>query len=378
MAKSDDRADVRTDDFTQLNEKFIKARRDYEALLESSMSHPPQPNYQQYAIRPPQLAQGYPGGGPQYPGQGPPAQDPQRFYTPPQQGKFLVASARTNLLTITVDQPQYPPTSPSPNLQRPGATPAPFYMAGAEVPPQGGPPPNHQQYPPRDQAQRLPSGGKQPAPIQTSPPPSAQGYAPYAQPQGPNNHGPRPQSTFNNPQELSTSAYDSPVAQHNPNSAATYSSSVYSPENYDAPAPAGPSFPPPGGNGPSAPGQPPHAGYQTYTAYQPPTQPPPQAPYAGYDAAPDSAPPQPLGNPPPIPQSRPQQHGVLTPPPLHPSGPAYDSRQNLPSRMGGAGPPSAPGGGETQYKAYVPPQADAPSAPSAPNDYYRQPGGVSY
>ncbi len=77
------------DDFTQLNEKFIKARRDYEALLESSMSHPPQPNYQQYAIRP-QVPQGYPGGGggPAYPSQGPPPQDPQRFYTPaPQQGQ---------------------------------------------------------------------------------------------------------------------------------------------------------------------------------------------------------------------------------------------------------------------------------------------------
>ncbi|KAI5303721.1 ESCRT-0 subunit protein hse1, partial [Ascosphaera pollenicola] len=31
------------DDFTQLNEKFIKARRDYEALLESSMAQPPHP-----------------------------------------------------------------------------------------------------------------------------------------------------------------------------------------------------------------------------------------------------------------------------------------------------------------------------------------------
>ncbi len=48
-----------SDDFTQLNEKFIKARRDYEALLESSMSHPPQPTYHQYAMRP-QIPQGYP------------------------------------------------------------------------------------------------------------------------------------------------------------------------------------------------------------------------------------------------------------------------------------------------------------------------------
>jgi signal transducing adaptor molecule len=95
------------DDFTQLNEKFIKARRDYEALLEASMSHPPQPTYTPYG-RPPQpspyagIQPGYP---PQtgtpvgYPPQSgtpagyPPQQhstpgpsDPQRFYTPNPQG----------------------------------------------------------------------------------------------------------------------------------------------------------------------------------------------------------------------------------------------------------------------------------------------------
>src|SRR5262245_53174831 len=32
-----------SDDFTQLNEKFIKARRDYESLLEASMAQPQQP-----------------------------------------------------------------------------------------------------------------------------------------------------------------------------------------------------------------------------------------------------------------------------------------------------------------------------------------------
>lgn len=72
------------DDFTQLNEKFIKARRDYEALLESSMSHPPQHNYQQYAMRP---AQAYPPPGGNYPPQ-PQPQDPQRFYTPGPQGSI--------------------------------------------------------------------------------------------------------------------------------------------------------------------------------------------------------------------------------------------------------------------------------------------------
>jgi signal transducing adaptor molecule len=69
-----------SDDFTQLNEKFIKARRDYEALLESSMAHPPQHNYQQYAMRP-GPGQGYPQAG-GYPPQGAAPQDPSRYYTP--------------------------------------------------------------------------------------------------------------------------------------------------------------------------------------------------------------------------------------------------------------------------------------------------------
>uniref|UniRef100_A0A8R2FDD8 SH3 domain-containing protein n=1 Tax=Acyrthosiphon pisum TaxID=7029 RepID=A0A8R2FDD8_ACYPI len=93
------------DDFTQLNEKFIKARRDYEALLESSMSQPQQ--YQQYPMRHhqssyqlPQQQQQPPYGGQippaGYPPQGPPSagyqpysapnvpqqQDPQRYFSP--------------------------------------------------------------------------------------------------------------------------------------------------------------------------------------------------------------------------------------------------------------------------------------------------------
>lgn len=76
---------ISPDDFTQLNEKFIKARRDYEALLESSMSHPPGPSYHQYAMRP-QVPQGYPAAAPNYPPQGAPQQEPQRFYTPAPQG----------------------------------------------------------------------------------------------------------------------------------------------------------------------------------------------------------------------------------------------------------------------------------------------------
>jgi len=83
----------------------------------------------------------------------------------------------------------------------------------------------------------------------------------------------------------------------------------------------------------------------------------------------------------------------MSPPPLHPTGPAYDARQGLPSRV--AGGPSGPGGPvvgggappQPQYKAYVPPGSssapgpaphaaaadEGPSAPSAPaaEGYYR-------
>ena len=62
-----------TDDFTQLNEKFIKARRDYESLLEASMSQT------QYG-RPPPSQYGFQGGYP--PQSAPPQQSPGRFYTP--------------------------------------------------------------------------------------------------------------------------------------------------------------------------------------------------------------------------------------------------------------------------------------------------------
>ncbi|EME49693.1 hypothetical protein DOTSEDRAFT_68460 [Dothistroma septosporum NZE10] len=110
------------DDFTQLNEKFIKARRDYEALLESSMSqpqyqqqypvrqrqpsHPPQHQQLPYALQQPSM-QGYPPQAPShtqgyqvqppYASQGqhlPPQSDVQRYYSPvpgeqpPQQGGF--------------------------------------------------------------------------------------------------------------------------------------------------------------------------------------------------------------------------------------------------------------------------------------------------
>ena len=246
-------------------------------------------------------------------------------------------------------------------------------MAGAEVPPQGaqsGQP--QQQYPQREQGLRRTSAGKQPEPIQTSsPPPANNQYGVYQA------GAPRPQSTYGGaPQELSTSVYDSPIAPHNPNSAATYSSSVYSPdETYGHANP--PIGGPPTATAPSAPSPDQRQTYQPYTAYQAPQQ--PSQPYGGrpYENAPAADaphPPAPTGQapPPPIPQARPDT--VLTPPPLQPSGSAYDARQTLPSRLGGySSPPVQDGPQQPQYKAYVPPGGPGSGAdgPSAPSDYYR-------
>jgi len=251
---------------------------------------------------------------------------------------------------ITIEQGQYPTSSPPPNFPgRAGATSAaPFYVAGAEVPsdaatrPGPGPGAPQQAYPPRDQTPRLPSTGKAPAPINTSPPPPTNAYSAYAPPLATQQ---RPQSTYG-AQELATSVYDSPIAPHNPNSAATYSSSVYSPDDPYGSAPGGPAAV----AGATATGVPaPH-----YQSYQPP------AP-AGYDGPLGGAPPPvPTGAAPPIPgvpQGRPQS---MLP---------HDARSSLPSQMGA--------GGQPQYKPYVPPVAEGPSAPSAPpSDYYRSSGNV--
>jgi signal transducing adaptor molecule len=438
------------DDFTQLNEKFIKARRDYEALLESSMSHPPQPNYHQYAPRQP-MPQSYgapagpgPGPGPGYAPQGPPPgqQEPQRYYnhTPGPQGP------------PPQEQSQFQATSPPPNFPRPSATPAPFYLQGAEVPAQapppqaqqpystqgpppqaqqpystqgpppqaqqqyqsqGPPPPAQQQYPPqapplqaqqqypaqapppqaqqqyasqgpppqapqqfppREQTPSIVAAGKQPAPIQTTTPP-AQQYQAYNQP--PPQAGQRPQSTYGNPQELATSAYDSPIATQHPHPGEEYSASVYSQgdDNYpSSPVAYAPSAPPPAG---------PPQGVPTPLALASQAS-APQPQYAAYTPRPphqhndpyDVPPPQPTGSAPPVPQAN--HPGALTPPPLNPTGAAFDARQSLPSQMSHQPQqaPSPQAQQQPQYKAYVPPGSGSGNEPSAPQDYYRQ--GAAY
>ncbi|KAL9002613.1 MAG: hypothetical protein Q9188_004468 [Gyalolechia gomerana] len=180
------------DDFTQLNEKFIKARRDYESLLEASISQPAQPQYGRHG----QPQYGYGGGG-GYPPQGgavPSQQAPARYYTPnPQESQ--------------TPQPQNPPQN----------GPLPFTYGGQQpsVPTPQAP------YPSNDPRGRTPSASQ--------PPPSSNPYE----------H--RPQSTYDNPQELSTNSYASPTDgrpqgyPQQPN--AEYSPSVYTPGVDDPPPP---------------------------------------------------------------------------------------------------------------------------------------------
>ncbi|CCC09915.1 unnamed protein product [Sordaria macrospora k-hell] len=349
------------DDFTQLNEKFIKARRDYEALLESSMSHPPGPSYHQYAMRPPMTnSYGAGGYGAPPPQQQQQQQEPPRFYTP--------APAQ--------DAPQYPTTSPSPNPNhfiRPAGTPAPYHMGGAEGPgqyQQQTPYPQQQQQPAyggpsRPQDQRIPSGSNNtmlPAPLNTtsSPPPGNQ-YAPYQPPgaSGSNNRT-NSYSSANGgaPQELSTSAYDSPTAQHSTNplsnpsynapSAPSYNQGPSGASNDDPYAPASPTATAPGA-GPSS---------NVGSAPPPPSAPAPSAP---------SAPSVPAGY---------TQGGYHSQNPYQAAATAAAAAASSRPHAGyeGAGsevsstapqPPAAlqPGGGtQHQYKAYVPP-GSAPSAP---------------
>jgi signal transducing adaptor molecule len=168
---------VCTDDFTQLNEKFIKARRDYEALLESSMSQPQYQQhypYQQQQQRqsmygaPPGQPIGHPGSqqppgqayqshappAQQYPPQGsgqpqgypvqqayqqpihhhlPAQQEPQRFYSP--------APSETPVSQQTFARPYVTSDSHPQGPAMPGVAPFHFIPGGlqsAPLPPAGG------------------------------------------------------------------------------------------------------------------------------------------------------------------------------------------------------------------------------------------------
>ncbi|EPS41455.1 hypothetical protein H072_4642 [Dactylellina haptotyla CBS 200.50] len=173
------------DDFQALNEKFVKARRDYESLLDSSMSNPAAHAYS----RPP-YSQGY-GAGHEYGAAAPgPAGGPQGYY-PPQPQQQMHHSPPPPLNTSGpygppdgVQQGGVPyPVSTTP-LPLAGSNPANFY--GAQAGPVGGP--NAQKQPSSPQT-NLPPGGRDRIPSISG------GY-----------HDP----TGAPPQELATSSYETP------------------------------------------------------------------------------------------------------------------------------------------------------------------------
>ncbi|KAK6598825.1 class e vacuolar protein-sorting machinery protein hse1 [Botrytis cinerea] len=341
----------RKDDFTQLNERFIKSCRDYESLLDASMT---QAQPYQYG-RPGQVPQGPQSYG--YPPQAArPQQEPQRYYTPSQSeppyqpqpspsngyppqrngpAPFYVVAPGQQPPQSDSHQPypsQQPPQSES-HQQYPGQQPPQsesHQPYPSQQPPQsesylpypGQQPPqseSQQPYPQRDPTPRIPSGS-QPPPLETSSPPPTQ--YPTQQPQT----GHRP--------KLATSVYDSPVQQQNPHPYTAWAET----DPYSA-TPA-----------PTQQPQPPHQ----YNAYNPSQQP--------------SQPPQPSYEPPAPPGSLPSPVQGSPYPVLG------DARSTLPS--------------QGQYKAYQRPDssdsnqgpsqglANAPSAPpggaSNPADFYRQ------
>lgn len=273
------------DDFTQLNEKFIKARRDYESMLEASMSQPPQSTY---------------GGRPPYGGYNAP---PPSNYT------------------------GYPPASSS--QQDPNR----FGYGGGAPPPQGAPP----QFPPAGSNPAffmVPPGDQRPQQQTPNPAPASE---PYAPPQGRVPVGGRPQSFA--PQELATGHYDSPVDNRQsfiaPNQAQAGASA---PQNYEYSASQQTGgYPPQQG----APQQGPPQAYEQISS------PPPQQP--AHDQPPPSdaysqpPPQQGYGYPPQQPGYAPPG------PPGTASSPAPPAQGYLPYRPGGQAPSAPPVGGDEGF-----------------------------
>ncbi|KNG50798.1 class e vacuolar protein-sorting machinery protein hse1 [Stemphylium lycopersici] len=272
------------DDFTQLNEKFIKARRDYESMLEASMSQPQQPPY---------------GGRPAYGGYNAPPPSNYAAYPPvsstPQQdpGRFGYGGA----------PPQHGPPSQVPP---PGASPA-FFMV-----------------PPGEQRTQQPPNQGTPS-------------DPYSQVPGRVPVGGRPQSF--GPQELATGKFDSPVDNrqsfHAPGQPQGGPSA---PQGYDYPPSTqqGTGYPPQQ-NAPQGPPQGPQNPYEQLSS--PPPQGPPHDQQSPSDPYAQQPPQQGYGYPP-------AQPGYAPPaPPGTTSSPA-PAQGYLPYRPGGQVPSAPPVGGD--------------------------------
>lgn len=242
------------DDFQQLNEKFIKARRDYEALLETSMAQ----SAQQYG-RPAQY--GY------LPGQMPPPTHTPAGYPPssftPQPGQHPNGAMPYPYQQQPGGQPPYPISSPLPQHHTPSG-------------PRPGQPPLQDAY------------GGHPPQLQAGPPPSQ-----FQNP--PNQYA---------PQEIGTLAYDSAVDQHQPPRTNSFPSHMqpqdqnqdYSPSVYSAEEHQTQTLhqQPQQGYGPPPQKQ---QGYQQAPSHQPPPPPaePSVTPLSQASAYPAFAPPQTQG-----------------------------------------------------------------------------------
>ena len=273
------------DDFQQLNEKFIKARRDYEALLETSMAH----SAQQYA-RPTQY--GY------IPGQMPPPSHTPAGYPPqsftPQPSQIPNGSTPYSYQQQPSGQPPYPINSPPPQHHTPSG-PRPSQLPQQDVygahPTQlqvGAPPTQFQnqptQYPPQEMG--TPAYD---SPVDARQPPRANSFPPHMQPQDHNqDYSP---SVYSSTEEHQTQ----PPLQQAPHgyASAPQKQQIYEPppqHQYQQP----PAHQPPPPPEPSVTPLPqssayptfPHQQPQGYQAYQRPDSyvggPPAQAPNAAY------------------------------------------------------------------------------------------------
>jgi signal transducing adaptor molecule len=357
------------DDFTQLNEKFIKARRDYEALLESSMS---QPQYQQqFPVRqrpaapqmyPPQQGPGY--GGPQQaapPQNYPPQAPPSAQGYPPQQP---YAQRSQQHLPPQQDVQRYYSPAPSepPGPQQPGyGSPYPQQNGPPAVQPSNGPAPFHfipggLQGPPPAQQQEIRRKPSPQGPVSAGPGPAPSDPYSAQQAQQAFQGQIRPNSihTLNsgNPQELATTGYESPIDNRH---------------SYPSAQQMGVGYP--------VQQQPPHmqppAGYDGY---------PPQQ----HQPLPQQRPPQPLSDRDALP-SRQRTSSFESPSSVYSGQPEGVPPWNQqPPAQPSAPPPGVPGsppvGAPTyQYQAYQPqqpPQQRLPSGGSSvaggdPGDFYR-------
>lgn len=333
-----------------LNEKFIKARKDYELLLETSMAQPAS-----HYGRPGQSPYNY--GGDAYPTGG---VEPSRYYTGPPH--------------TTSSPPNIHPAFAPPAQQKPAGAPYPAGPArrtsNSFYPPQGD---GHESAPHAGGAPfyvvgQVPPGAQIPGRQGPSNPSNQQGDFhsqrphPGHLPSGPG--GPTPDGG-SQPQELATSAYDSPLEARpvggggfNP-----HPSKLQSQER-----PLSPSQPP-------GPGQPPYSGYHGYQQQPQPRplsagpgpNPNPNQPYPESNGPPSVYPSQKFGD------ASSAGYPSLTPQPSTPGGSGISSSTGPYQPYGGAS-----GSRPSFYPPDGPPQGSAPPGPgpgqgSAPTqqDYYR-------